>query len=453
MLNTDIVASDIPLLLSRKSMKKANMTLNFKNDHAVIFDQPIQLIVTKSGHYAIPINPYKTILTNVSSGVNTNVNLLATENNKSKNDIAIKLHQQFVHPSPDKNAKIAQLSWGPMTVRRRSQEIKKFSDECAICKIYRKKPQQPVVGLPMATSFQECIAIDLKFYKGRVLLHLIDHATRLSISSFVKSKVIFKSWIQRYGAPEKFLTDNDREFAHSKFTDMAQSMNITVEVTAAESPFSNGLVERYSFIKADLMDKVLEESHLNMDFTLAWCLNAKNSLSSVHGFSPFQLVFQQNPTTPPTFTNKPPAITQHDTSKILADNLTALHKARQTFILSESSEKIRRALNNNVGTSGDTKCITGDSVYFKKINEKRWRGPGKVLGQEGQQVLVKYGSNYVRVHPCRLSLARNAYNSLNPNAAQKSTEPSQIKDKNNSHIILESESEDEIIQVKLKQLQ
>ena len=62
MLNTDIEASDIPLLLPRKSMKKANITLYYKNDHAVIFDQSIQLIVTKSGHYAIPINPYKTIL-------------------------------------------------------------------------------------------------------------------------------------------------------------------------------------------------------------------------------------------------------------------------------------------------------------------------------------------------------------------------------------------------------
>ena len=50
MLNTDIVASDIPLLLSRKSMKKSNMTFDFKNDHAVIFDQSIQLLATKSGH-------------------------------------------------------------------------------------------------------------------------------------------------------------------------------------------------------------------------------------------------------------------------------------------------------------------------------------------------------------------------------------------------------------------
>ena len=78
-LNTSIVASDIPLLLSRKSMKKANMTLDFKHDHAVIFDQLIQLIVKKLGNYAIPINSYKTILNSVTFGVNINVTLIATE--------------------------------------------------------------------------------------------------------------------------------------------------------------------------------------------------------------------------------------------------------------------------------------------------------------------------------------------------------------------------------------
>ena len=43
-------------------------------------------------------------------------------------------------------------------------------------------------------------------------------------------------------------------------------------------------------------------------------------------------------------------------------------------------------------------------------------------------------------------MARNAYNRLNPNAVQKLTEPSQTKDKHNSHIILEAESDDETIQ-------
>ena len=50
------------------------------------------------------------------------------------------------------------------------------------------------------------------------------------------------------------------------------------------------------------------------------------------------------------------------------------------------------------------------------------------------------------VHPCWLPFARNAYNILKPNAEQKSTEPSKIRDKHNSHIISELESDDEIMQ-------
>ena len=218
----------------------------------------------------------------------------------------------------------------------------------------------------MATSFQECIAMDLKFYKGRIVRYLIDHTTRLSVSSFVKSKqpevilkAIFKSWIQIYDAPEKFLTNNGSKFTNSEFIDMAESMNITDKVTAAESPFSNRLVGRHNFIIGNMMDKTLDESQLlHMHSTLPWCLNAKNSPAKVHGFSPFQLVFGQNPKLPTTFANKPPALVQPDTSKILTDKATQ-HKGRQEFILSKSSEKILRALNINVQTSGDTKYITG----------------------------------------------------------------------------------------------
>ena len=48
--------------------------------------------------------------------------------------------------------------------------------------------------------------------------------------------------------------------------------------------------------------------------------------------------------------------------------------------------------------------VTGDSVYYKRIDSKEWHGPAKVLSQDGQQVFVKNGSNYIQVHPCRLQL-------------------------------------------------
>ena len=91
--------------------------------------------------------------------------------------------------------------------------------------------------------------------------------------------------------------------------------------------------------------------------------------------------------------------------KSLLGNLTTLHKAREKYVAHESSEKIYRALNNNIRTSGNITYITGDSVYFKCVGEQ-WRGPGKVLEQDGQ-VLVKYESSYARVNPCRLTLECN----------------------------------------------
>ena len=50
---------------------------------------------------------------------------------------------------------------------------------------------------------------------------------------------------------------------------MCKAINITVKVTAAESPFSNGLVERHNFIIADMMDKTLEELQFSLDLALS----------------------------------------------------------------------------------------------------------------------------------------------------------------------------------------
>ena len=77
----DIIPSNIPLLLSKRSMKRANMKLNFENDTITAFGQPINLIVTKSGHYAIPIPNNKRILNDFNT-IHHHITLTLT-NNKS----------------------------------------------------------------------------------------------------------------------------------------------------------------------------------------------------------------------------------------------------------------------------------------------------------------------------------------------------------------------------------
>ncbi|CAL4124732.1 unnamed protein product, partial [Meganyctiphanes norvegica] len=88
---------------------------------------------------------------------------------------------------------------------------------------------------------------------------------------------------------------------------------------------------------------------------------------------------------------------------MVANNLNLMHAARKAYIESESSEKLRRALRHQIRPSLAQKYSNGDLVYYKRNESARWMGPGTVIGWETKQVLVKHGSTYVRVHPCRLA--------------------------------------------------
>ena len=55
-ITTDVVDCKIPLLLSRKSMKRVGMLLDFTRDEVIVNGHPIELKVTTSGHYALPIS-------------------------------------------------------------------------------------------------------------------------------------------------------------------------------------------------------------------------------------------------------------------------------------------------------------------------------------------------------------------------------------------------------------
>ena len=54
-LSADVVDSNIPLLLSKESMKRLKVKLDLENDVAEIFGVSQNLDCTSSGHYLIPL--------------------------------------------------------------------------------------------------------------------------------------------------------------------------------------------------------------------------------------------------------------------------------------------------------------------------------------------------------------------------------------------------------------
>ena len=55
-IEVDVVPCNIPLLMSKTSMKKAKMCLNFGDDSAVVCGRKIKLTSTESGHYILPLS-------------------------------------------------------------------------------------------------------------------------------------------------------------------------------------------------------------------------------------------------------------------------------------------------------------------------------------------------------------------------------------------------------------
>ena len=383
-IETDIVDTRVPLLLSKQAMKKAGTKINFKYDSVTMFGETQSVHLTKSGHYSVSLDNKQQILKDAASNKSKIVLHIQSESLNDKSAVAKKLHSQFAHPPSDKLIRlISAAGLGNDTALIKA--VKEITQNCTICKEYRRPPLRPVVAMPLANSFNEVVAMDLKMFNGKWILHLIDHVSRFSAASYVTSKKadeiiskIFKTWISIFGPPQKFLTDNGGEFLNNEFIQLCESFNIVVMTTAAESPWSNGLCERHNSVLGAMLQKITAEGKCDQDTALCWAIHAKNSLSNVHGFSPNQIALGFTPRMPCVLTDKLPAL-ELSTSDIVSQNLDIIAKARKAFIESESSERLKRALRHNVRSSNNQKYYTGDVVFYKRNDSKRWKGPAKVI--------------------------------------------------------------------------
>ena len=93
--------------------------------------------------------------------------------------------------------------------------LEEICDQCDTCQKYKRAPLNPVVGLPVANRFNQCVAVDLKAFDHNKIwiLHLIDAATCFSAASLITTKKrevvvtqIFRIWISYFGAPKKFFS-------------------------------------------------------------------------------------------------------------------------------------------------------------------------------------------------------------------------------------------------------
>ena len=441
LLNVQVVATDIPLLLSLDTMKRMELNIDFYNDKVEMNGKQYNVETTSSGHYCLPLEGQRN-----DEVVNFVDVFVAMEDNPKR--AALKLHRRFAHAHSNKILKL--LKNAGITNNQVETELLSLDRSCEFCLKHKRSHARPKVSLPLADTFNELVCLDLKHISGKLVLHCIDYVTRFSAAHVVRNKQpsefiekFFKVWISIFGPPEKILSDNGGEFINEESKALCSAFNIIHLDTAAESPFSNGIVERHNALLGHMTEKVHQDIGCSLDVALMWAVHAKNSLINVFGFSPYQLVFGKNPSVPGNSTNKLPALNSTTSSQIVADHLNSLHKARKSYVEAESSDRIRRALKGHISEGTHQKFCVGDIVYYKRQASKTWLGPAKVLAQDGAQVLLKTGArSLIKVHPCKLLLKEEAEKQLNQRTDISNT-PETTPSLNNYESQIDSSDSDE----------
>ena len=204
--------------------------------------------------------------------------------------------------------------------------MSQIEEKCELCKIYAKTPSRPNVGMPVATKFYEKVAMDLKQWNSRWILHIIDMWSRYILSIFIDRKKpsnvidnLMTHWIGKCGVMGALMTDNDGELSSDEMREITSILNIQLCTTAGESSFQNGLCKRVHAI-TDIMLVKLEAEYgkTHSQTLLSWANMARNPLQMWNGYSCHQLVFGENPNLPNIMNDNLPALEGKTSSEVFA---------------------------------------------------------------------------------------------------------------------------------------
>ena len=131
-------------------------------------------------------------------------------------------------------------------------QLKKVAENCVTCIKFERKNLRTIVGMSLLKDFSNTMAMDLKQYGQKYILHIIYLAKSYSNAVLINSRHkdvvvenIIRMRMNTFGVSDKILTDNGGEFNNEELHDMSENLNTEVLAKTAESPWSNGINQMY----------------------------------------------------------------------------------------------------------------------------------------------------------------------------------------------------------------
>ena len=137
MIETDVISNDVPLLLSKDAMKRANTVIKFQSDEVSMFGKNINLKFTTSGHYAIPISKNASVAHQDEESEKptcvyfSNVKKIDDADKTEKMKMCVKIHKQFSHANGKRLKKL--LQDGGILDKEMLKIMETIHERCNIC--------------------------------------------------------------------------------------------------------------------------------------------------------------------------------------------------------------------------------------------------------------------------------------------------------------------------------
>ena len=124
--------------------------------------QPVKEETTSGGHYCISLLPeFGDSHSDCSQHLQMSDVVLLLDSHENEKDCkkeSIKLHKQFRHVSYE-HLKSSLKSAG-VSDQNTFEMLEQICKECNTCLLFKKPPPCPGVGLPLASDFNETVAMD-----------------------------------------------------------------------------------------------------------------------------------------------------------------------------------------------------------------------------------------------------------------------------------------------------
>ena len=409
-IKVSVVETNVPLLIGLDYQKKWGMIIDVgKNEiHIRISDETFK-ISDKENHWTLPIQEESLHVR--AKNLVFNVNMEDLSDIKLRKHL-VKVHKNLAHKSEEQLVKLFKMAEKDTKNIRRV--IKDVVNTCTICKRFKKTPPRPRVAMPKAFSINEVVSVDLKERRDfkKEILYMCDEFSGFLVAEVIANKnpetvmrAFNKRWVREGpGIPSKgIFADNGGEFKNPKLKEAAAKYGISLMLTAAHSPWSNGKNERNHYTCDIIVDKLIEEdSTISLEEALSHAVEAKNMQINRTGFSPRQLMFGKQGVVPGITDGNPASMEPVTESESFRKELINRQKAEELFRKIDSNERIQKSLAQKTYGYSDNKYSEGDKVLFKESDIGRWSGPAKVTGMEGNKVRIIHAGYDRTVPACRV---------------------------------------------------